>query len=107
MANVQTIELNSGADRTLSLVARGDANAFYELTGATIAWYAADRESSTAFVTKTGTSAGDGAGGYTVAITDGDFANREGVYRWHATATISGATTVIGRGPLIVRGGVA
>ena len=106
MANDQTIEVNSGADRVLSLVARGDANAFFELTGATIAWLAALADSGSAFVTKTGTSLGDGAGGYTVSISDADFSNRSGVHRWYATATISGATTVIGRGPLVIRGGV-
>lgn len=101
--SVQHFVLTAGEDRTLALTAKDRDAAIFNLTGATITFDLIDAETDQrCFATKSGTITSATEGTYTVTLTDTDTRDMRGLYRYIAKATISGATTAIGKGRIRV-----
>lgn len=104
----QYFNITQGEDRTLSLVATDPSdsddqtNDPFDLTGATIEVIIIDTRDGVQAVTKTGTIVTAASGDYTISLTDSDTDGWNGRYRYIAKATVSGTTTIIGKGRIQV-----
>ena len=108
MANREHIDVFAGEDRTTTLHARDSSNAVANLTGKTIAWYIGRSpwrpDTSTAIITKTGTTVTASAGTFTVSVAPSDTQYLNGDYEHMAFTTDgSGNVAVVCQGRFRIR----
>lgn len=108
MANIQPLDVYSGADETKTLYARDSSNNPASLTSKTVTWYVGRSpwrpDCSNALITKTGSVVSASAGTFTVAILASDTQYMNGDFEHMAHTTDgSGNIAVVCQGRFRIR----
>lgn len=98
--NIYNFEMTAGETRTLAMIARDNAGAIINLSGATIEWNMARTPSGGSQLTKSGSIVSAADGSFSVALVAAETDSFSGDY-WHqAKVTIAGAVNIAAQGKI-------